>query len=126
MRLTGWGWAVAVIVSFVIVGIPFAGQIAWLVLGVMGIYYFVTADFNLRDAIAGERAWIVLEFVMPNGEPGKMTFKYPFTLAECVEDLPEVQTKLRQTAIETVPPFAAAKFKSATCVMSVVDPTKPR
>jgi uncharacterized membrane protein len=56
MRLTGWVWWVASIASIVVIVIPFAGQIAGLVLGVMGIYYFVTADFNLRDAVVGERA----------------------------------------------------------------------
>jgi hypothetical protein len=52
MRLNGWGWWSAFSAACVLFVIPIIGQIGYLVLAIMGAYYFFQADFNWREAVA--------------------------------------------------------------------------
>tara|TARA_Y100000031_G_C8026594_1_gene295158 strand:+ start:347 stop:646 length:300 start_codon:yes stop_codon:yes gene_type:complete len=84
------------------------------------------------SAYAGQKpqAWIVLNFRLANGQPGKMAFKNPLvpdlTLDECKADLPGLKPNLIDMAITREPMLRGAKFESAHCVMSVQDPIKPQ
>ena len=90
-----------------------------------GLWYLHgLADFHDEK----EKAWIVLEFIMPDGKPAQMTFVNPnlrdITLAGCQAALPEAQSALIQSAMKE-PLLAKAEYKSAKCIMSASDPIKP-
>lgn len=80
----------------------------------------------------GERAqaWIVLSFEMQDGQPAQMAFNNPrvpdMTEEECKGALSNAVGSLIQAAIQKEPRLSKAKFKDASCVMSAVDPIKPK
>jgi hypothetical protein len=76
-----------------------------------------------------ERAWIVLDMEMPNGQPAQMAFNNPnlpdMTLAECKSSLNAAMPSLK-AAVDAEPRLRGNRIKSANCVMSVDDPIKPK
>lgn len=51
MRFTGWEWWGALIGAIVGGAIPIVGQIGYVVLTLLGAYYYIDADFSWRQAI---------------------------------------------------------------------------
>lgn len=92
----------------------------------------LTVLFVLSTVSCGERAqaWIVLSYEMEDGQPAQMAFNNPampdMTEDECKRALPSAVDSLSKAAIQKEPRLSKAKFKGASCVMSAVDPIKPK
>ena len=90
MRIKGWDWWQALIATVILEIIPFFGQLAYVVLAVVGAYFLFEAKFDWREAIEPTPQIITFAQMTPE-QFAKYKLGIPASFAKrCKQDFAEM------------------------------------